>query len=375
MSTSAPEESGTGPPALSVGTVAQLLSTATSTLRTWDRRYGLGPSDRAGGSHRRYTPEDVSRLMLMRQLLTRGVGPAEAARVAARTPGADLPAAPTAPVHPLPVSPGLPAAVDPRNAPLDPETEAAVQGLAAEFIIAALESTPLSALPGPAGMGHGASGPGSAALPFDAAGPGRIPTQVRRIARAVITLDSPAITALMLDSTSRRGVVATWDSLVAPVLRAIGRQWEQFGSGIEIEHVFSETVLSVLRHRVVQLGGEAGNPIPALLACGPEESHSMPLHALAAALAERRVDARVLGARVPVSALVAALGRSQAPVTFLWSQAPATAILDLAALIAVQPAARVVVGGPGWDPRALDPAVLHVDDFGRAVDTLAVLAG
>ena len=48
-------------PALTVAAVARRLGVAPATLRTWDRRYGLGPSAHAAGSHRRYTADDVDR--------------------------------------------------------------------------------------------------------------------------------------------------------------------------------------------------------------------------------------------------------------------------------------------------------------------------
>jgi DNA-binding transcriptional MerR regulator len=70
------------PPALAVAAVARRLGVAPSTLRTWDRRYGLGPSEHSAGSHRRYTNDDVARLLLMRQLTLAGVAPADAARSA-----------------------------------------------------------------------------------------------------------------------------------------------------------------------------------------------------------------------------------------------------------------------------------------------------
>lgn len=69
-------------PALSVAAVARRLGVAPATLRTWDRRYDLGPSEHLAGSHRRYTSEDVARLMVMRRLTLEGVAPSEAARVA-----------------------------------------------------------------------------------------------------------------------------------------------------------------------------------------------------------------------------------------------------------------------------------------------------
>lgn len=70
---------------LTVAAVARSLGVAASTLRTWDRRYGLGPSGHQAGSHRRYTPEDVARLQTMRHLTLRGVAPADAARIATQT--------------------------------------------------------------------------------------------------------------------------------------------------------------------------------------------------------------------------------------------------------------------------------------------------
>ncbi|MSW39326.1 MAG: MerR family transcriptional regulator, partial [Actinobacteria bacterium] len=47
---------------LSVAAVAQRIGVAPATLRTWDRRYGLGPSSHTQGSHRRYSRQDVARL-------------------------------------------------------------------------------------------------------------------------------------------------------------------------------------------------------------------------------------------------------------------------------------------------------------------------
>ena len=69
-------------PMLTVAAVARRLGVAPPTLRTWDRRYGLGPSAHTAGAHRRYSPADLARLTEMRRLTLEGVAPAEAARVA-----------------------------------------------------------------------------------------------------------------------------------------------------------------------------------------------------------------------------------------------------------------------------------------------------
>ena len=73
---------------LTVAAVARRLGVAPATLRTWDRRYGLGPSDHSTGEHRRYNATDLARLTLMRKLVIAGVSPAEAAQRALSFEGA-----------------------------------------------------------------------------------------------------------------------------------------------------------------------------------------------------------------------------------------------------------------------------------------------
>lgn len=64
---------------LSAGAVARQLGVSPATLRTWAHRYGLEPSARSEGSHRRYTPADVDRLLAMQRLIRSGVPVSDAA--------------------------------------------------------------------------------------------------------------------------------------------------------------------------------------------------------------------------------------------------------------------------------------------------------
>ena len=73
-----------------VGAVSSRLNITASTLRTWERRYGVGPSFRTEGGHRRYTESDIDRVDLMRRLLARGVSAKDAARVARSLAREDL---------------------------------------------------------------------------------------------------------------------------------------------------------------------------------------------------------------------------------------------------------------------------------------------
>ncbi|MFM1967306.1 MAG: hypothetical protein RL590_163 [Actinomycetota bacterium] len=77
--------------ALTVAAVARRLGVAPATLRTWDRRYGLGPSEHSTGEHRRYNNHDLARLTLMRKLVIAGVSPAEAAQRALSFDGKSSP--------------------------------------------------------------------------------------------------------------------------------------------------------------------------------------------------------------------------------------------------------------------------------------------
>jgi hypothetical protein len=90
------EPAATPAPALAVAAVARRLGVAPATLRTWDRRYGLGPSEHSAGAHRRYSATDVERLLIMRRLTLDGVAPAESARIALVS---DVVAGPAADAH------------------------------------------------------------------------------------------------------------------------------------------------------------------------------------------------------------------------------------------------------------------------------------
>jgi DNA-binding transcriptional MerR regulator len=64
---------------LTVAALARRLGVAPATLRTWDRRYGIGPSEHCAGNHRRYSAGDVIRLTSMVRLIVAGVTPKDAA--------------------------------------------------------------------------------------------------------------------------------------------------------------------------------------------------------------------------------------------------------------------------------------------------------
>ncbi len=316
-----------GGPGLTVAAVARRLGVAPATLRTWDRRYALGPSAHSAGSHRRYSSLDVARLDLMRRLVNAGAPPAEAARAAL---AADVATA-TSPLAPDP---------DGFDLDLDPI---------------------LDGIDAPHGGGD------VIALPTAA-------PAVRGLARAAMSLDSIACGQIVRESLDRRGVVWTWDNLLVPVLVGVGRRWENTGKGVEVEHVLSESVTASLSGVVTRLSG-AVNPRPVILACADDEMHSLPLFAVSAALAERRIAARVLGARVPHDALVAAIRRTGPSAVLVWAYLETErGAQSLAELPTLRPAPVVLAAGPGWGP-TLPAGVGRVTDLVDAVARISRAVG
>jgi len=71
-----------GPSAgLPISVVATRTGIPQATLRAWQHRYGLGPSRRTEGGHRRYSPADIERLTAVRDMIAQGVPAGEAARL------------------------------------------------------------------------------------------------------------------------------------------------------------------------------------------------------------------------------------------------------------------------------------------------------
>ena len=87
----------------------------------------------------------------------------------------------------------------------------------------------------------------------------------------------------------------------------------------EAEHLLSVATLAEFSRHTADLPGLMEHRA-VLLASAEGDQHSLPLHALAAALAERGVNSRILGPDLPYFALAAAVQRIGPGVVFLWSR-------------------------------------------------------
>ncbi|MER7691902.1 MerR family transcriptional regulator [Streptomyces sp. NPDC097610] len=314
---------------VTTGSLARRLGVSPTTLRSWDRRYGVGPAVRSDGRHRRWTPQDVAMLEEMCRLTAAGVPPAEAARTAQEGVG--------------------------RNRP-EPEPGGGDR-------------------PG----GHRSQAPGP--LPL-----GDVRQECRGLARAAVRLDAPTVGDQLASLVARYGVVLAWDEVMVPTLHAVGRKWESSGDRyVEVEHLLSWHISRAL-HRaaapVGPVGTQAAAAGPVVLACVPGEQHSLALEALHAGLVELGVPTRMFGAAVPTEALTAAVRRLGPKAVLLWAQTRSTADLPLARHVAdtrwgvkgARSHPAVLLGGPGWAGRPVR-GMLRPPGLRDALGTLSALYG
>ncbi len=236
----------TGAP-LTVAAVAARLGVAASTLRTWDRRYGLGPSSHEAGSHRRYTPADVARLERMRHLTLQGVAPSDAARAALNA---------------------------------DEAGQAGGQGWAPSLATAEAGER----------LHHE-----------------RLLVDPLSLAAAAMEPDEPRVHRMLAQEVRDSGLVKAWTGLARPALGMLAQRERTDRPGVDPEGVISAAVLAQVREaaasaeraregavRALRPGGPAAGGAAVLL-CAAGELR-LQAHVIGGGLAERGVRARVIRA-------------------------------------------------------------------------------
>ena len=267
------------------GQVARHLGIAESTLRSWHRRYGIGPQGSEPGRYRRYSEADVARLRRMLDLINQGMLASEAA--------------------------------------------VAVQAGQAEVVSA-----------------------------------DRDVADVLAAARAG---DSDRCRVVLDSVLARRGVVDAWEAVCRPALAYIDAEQRIDPDCMDLEHALSWAMLGAL-HRVPRAPLIPGTNL-VLLACVEAEHHTLPLAALAAALASHRMAVRMLGAATPTQSLVRAVRETAPSAVVLWSQRTDTAGDQILERLGPYPV-TLFTAGPGWPPGGV-AGVEHLTGLPHALDQLA----
>lgn len=301
-------------PILTVAAVAARLGVAPATLRTWDRRYGLGPSEHTAGAHRRYSAVDLARLMTMRSLTLDGIPPSDAARLAREgapatatvlTPARHLTAVPDARVPDVRGSdvrgPGTQGPGTPGTRAQGPDA----QGPGGQAPDARDDDHDRAAQDDadPAGAdrerdarasrdrGRGTGAPRTAAAPP----PSRRdrPASPTTVIDAALRADAAEVERL-LEPAPDGDLVRWWSDLVAPARAGIAARTVLARPGDEPDALVVAAALAVLRHRAGRVPGHPSRRRIVLLLAAPGEPRPLSLHVLAGALADAGVDARVV---------------------------------------------------------------------------------
>lgn len=338
----ASEPDGVGQLAWPVGAVADRLGVAASTLRSWDRRHGIGPTSRTGGRHRRYSESDIRRVALMARLTAHGI-PAQAAADALQG--------------------------------MDDAAVTARLGTSSSGAVNAGERGPGAGGGAPAEPDDQLRSPATANAHHRATdrAPAE-PAAIDAIVRAAGALDGHKLSTLYRQALRQYDVAGAWGEVFVPALQRIGELWARGEAGVEVEHLASELLQSELR------GVSRANRLrlvgpPVMLANADNEMHHLPLLALEAGLAGRSVASLFLGPRLPTEALIDAVLRTRPQVLFLWASLSRRHREPLwEGLSLIDWSLTVVVGGPGW-PKVMQHHNPHVTlrkvgDFVSAVDLL-----
>ncbi|MET8085672.1 transcriptional regulator [Micromonospora sp. NPDC005194] len=189
-------------------------------------------------------------------------------------------------------------------------------------------------------------------MPADA-----VQTALKRVSLAAEDLDGNRVAALTRELAAEWGVPALWEQVCRPLL---GRLSGRGAAEIAVEHALAEGVrvgLDVYRR-------EPGRSLPVggvLLAGAEQETHSLGLHALAAALREQGRGCLHLGPALPWAALTSAVYRARPHTVVLWSQTPVTGrAYRLVRFARDFPRLRVYGAGPGW----IEPLAAPVGHLG-----------
>ncbi|MCK0117910.1 MerR family transcriptional regulator [Isoptericola sp. S6320L] len=268
-------------PGLAVAAVARRLGVAPATLRTWDRRYGLGPSDRTAGSHRRYTPDDVARLLVMRRLTLEGVAPVDAAQAALDADVDELEEAQRS------GPPAPPEAAEPETEPAPAGDDGGARPGRAHLRAIPGGGQGAQTAPGHGGPGQNASG------------------KVSAVVDAALAYDQARCDDL-LRIPAQGDPAVWWAHLLEPAWNRVAERTVLAGPGAVPEVVLATAALHALRsfteafeQAVVQNGGPPANHPSrmrniVLIFAAPDEVVPLSAHALAAALTAKGKTARIV---------------------------------------------------------------------------------
>jgi methanogenic corrinoid protein MtbC1 len=123
--------------------------------------------------------------------------------------------------------------------------------------------------------------------------------EVQQLLRLVEAFDSDRLTHALLSASARLGPLGFLETVVAPLLRAVGEAWEQGRLQVRHEHFVAERLGDVLRSLRLPLEERAGGPL-IVLSTLPGEAHGLGLQMAALVVAFAGCRVLHLGTETPV---------------------------------------------------------------------------
>lgn len=294
----------------SVRQVATITGVPASTLRTWERRYGVVEPDRTESRYRLYDDRDLARLQRMADLVAQGAPASIAAQQVA--------------------SERLGVGSDALDAPGDPVVDTA-------------------------GAGRDVSSD---------------PDVGRGLVRAAQTLDSEFLDRLLDDLFAKGRFEHVVETQLFPALHHLGTAWAVGGIDVAGEHFVSAAILRRLGQRFEAAGARRGAPVVLVgLPAGAE--HQLGAAAFATSLRRRGLDVRYLGPDVPRESWLHASRVAQPRAVVLTVPTPqdAAAASEVVDVLAGEPGHLLVfVGGRGAGSHHNDKAVLLPASLSEATE-------
>ena len=151
----------------------------------------------------------------------------------------------------------------------------------------------------------------------------------QKMLAAVENFDESALNRVYDDAMSLYTVDVVSRQLTSPVLRTLGKRWEERGIGIAEEHFFSVYLRSKLYTRIHHLNHNADGPV-LLLACLPGEYHEIGLLLFALSALDFGYRLLIIGVNTPLDQLPGILEkRPCAGIVLSSAFRPAPELLDL----------------------------------------------
>lgn len=171
--------------------------------------------------------------------------------------------------------------------------------------------------------------------------------QLDGILEAAARGDSADIGVRLDQAFALNTVEAALETIVGPLLDAVGERWASGALSVADEHLLSEAVRSRLGNLLAEAGG--GTRGVAVLACAPGERHELGLMMAAIALRRDGWDAVYLGGDTPVADAIALAERLSARLLGISVSSPALGVALQAALEGVPrpDGLTLVLGGRG----------------------------